>query len=276
MPDSRKDLLDECYSGDVAEKGTVEQFKMAYCRLCRNTACVNSAMGKSKWQYRMDNQQKELLDNPTFADPEDPAHEEVRSTEFPDASENAVRQDLTAQRVDWTLPSADEVTAAMGDTDPIPAGYEPPPAEEMENVIWETQVRGSTGDLHRVALIEVAGRQGWVCSCRAFQYDTAGPDGCRHIQAVAASYVPEEEVLPPPPTRDGPKKKTDPVARQQMRARNLLPTTRNTVFPPGGIMIDGSAPPEESSEPEDDPWAIKTPQNTVPIGGSVTLKEEDD
>lgn len=78
------DYLKECFQ-EAKDKSdvdaSVEQFKQVFCNTCLNTECVNSKWRDSSWEERM-RRQEETLNNPKFADPDDPEYEGISTQHF--------------------------------------------------------------------------------------------------------------------------------------------------------------------------------------------------
>jgi len=292
---AKRDMFSECYTGDQQRIVSPEDFRRVICQRCRNPECSNSALGKSLWINRMETQADILLDNPLFADPNDPRYQAFREMNFADMARQAVALEVSAQRGDWEIPSDAEVEQMVQQMGVAPVGFqpeepEPEPALEPEpepepEMLWEGTAKGKKGAIYAVTLADLGdGNPVWSCTCPNFQYRKAPPEGCKHIveardlymqaQMAEAETVVEDEAPAPPeePTERKPRD-IDPEAWSQMRERGHVPRAPNTRFPNEGMMVDGSpAPPETPPEPED-PWAVPTkPEgDVVEVHGKVRM-----
>jgi hypothetical protein len=280
----RRDMWNECYSGEHQRITSPEAFKYQFCSQCRQAACTNSAMGKSRWQARIETQEDRLLNHPMFADPNDPQFQEVRQLDFPDLLRKAMKLEISARKGDWEPVSADDATSFATELS-RPSGFQPGPADDEVQVTRQEVIRGSDGKMYTVTLGTFQGQQVWDCTCPAFEFGKTDSDGmCKHIRQLLGLPDPgpdkkkpereravREPVLPPPPTREVATAVRPPVNRwQQAVERNQIPKAKNTTFPSDGMMLDGSPPPPPA--PPVDPWAPKKPVGTVvPVGGKVVL-----
>jgi len=228
-----------------------------------------------------------LLDNPRFADPDDPRHEDIRRMDFKNLLKEAMKLEIAEQRGDWQ-PVTQTDAVEFANNLAMPAGFEE--AEEPEPpvvVVWEDQVRGTGGRMYRVVLANVGGEHVWHCTCPAFEYNRAGPEGCKHILDAKRRRgdpvePPEEPERPvpqpqPPARREGPRRRVSPEKWRSAAEHGTVPNMRNTRFPSEGVMLDGSEPPPPP-EPVD-PWAPKTPppaEGTVIRPGATIVLGGDD
>lgn len=281
-----RDLWGECYSGEHQSNISPDQFKQTFCRVCRNESCQNSLAGTSRWSQRMLSQRDVLLDNPRFADPNDPRFEHLRNLDFEDMLRQAMTLEISAQRGDWEIPQAKDAEALIAEMMKAPSGFQSSEDEEEEaepeepgvQVLWEGEAKGSKGKTYQVSLASVDGAEPvWSCSCPSFTYGKAPPEGCKHIQEARGlyesqfEYVEEKpEAAPPPTAVSAPPQGVNPLHWQQMKERRLVPAQPNTRFPSEGLMVDGSAPPPE---PVADPWAVpsKPEGTTVAVHGKVVM-----
>jgi len=278
---SKRDLWNDCYAGEHTRSLSPDDFRRVFCQRCRNAGCSNSAVGTSRWVNRMETQVDLLLNNPLFADPDDPRFEAVRGLDFADMVREALALEIASERGDWEIPSeADVARKAAEMAASLPAaftGSEAEPGQEPEPVVlWEGEAKGAKGATYDIRLTDLGeGDPVWTCTCPSFHYRKAPPEGCKHIVEARELYLAEREVVeedaaPPVPTREG---ETDPEAWGQMRERNLVPKAPNTRWPSEGLMVDGSPPPDEA--PAADPWeAPATPKprgRVVQVHGSVQM-----
>lgn len=275
------DLWNECFNPSMGM--TPNDFERTFCRQCRNPTCDRSAGSGLRWLKRIMTQEERLLNNPKFADPNDPRFQEIRRVEFPSALKEAMKLEISERRGDWTVPTeadtlqlaAEMRTAPLSQivTPPTPAPpptpASPPPVqapvvvedddEAVGRILRRMDISGSGKNVYQVTLIErIVGRPEWMCTCKAFEFGRARP--CKHIEY--AMSVPEEVEPPkpapagPPPARfqappppKSPPPKTEPRNNPSEQKPNLspkqpfYPSQPNIPMPSGGIMIDGSAPP---------------------------------
>jgi len=269
-----KDFFNECYDNKARRLGSPEAFGQAFCRRCRNQDCRRAGKGRTEWLQRVLTQEERLLRNPNFADPNDPAFEEIRRLPFKDMFREAVRQEIADIRQDWEPVTGADVAAfaqgAFQNRTPeafqtAPEDVEVPASEDDEIVIeWEVRIKGSSPrTTYDVTLGGLAGRPPvWSCPCKGFQYGGGAP--CKHIQQAKKAYArsrqfePENEVEPSVPRVPPP------------RHPRKFPKAGNTQTPPGGLMVGGGPVPPQ--EPETDPWAVPEPKGRViPVGGRVRM-----
>lgn len=288
----KRDMWAECYAGEHQRNISPEDFKRVFCQRCRNPECSNSAVGQSRWVNRMETQVDLLLDNPLFADPDDPRFKALRELDFASAVREAVALEVSSRKGDWTIPTDEEIDrVAQEMMSQGPVGFEAPPGDEPDpepepSVLWQGTARGSKGAVYEVALTELGdGAPVWTCTCPNFHYRKAPPEGCKHIVEARELYLqaeaakaeevvekadPEFSTEQREPERRPPN--VDAEAWAQMRERGVVPRGRNTRFPSDGLMVDGSAPPEE---PEPDPWAApadpKPKGKVVDVGAKVKM-----
>lgn len=107
----KRDFITECNTDRLPFK----EFMAAWCQKCRNSACRNAGWGTSKWISRMATQEDRLLNNPFFADSEDPSFDYVREVDFPDLLKQAVRLEIASRNNDWEIPAEEEVDKKVED-----------------------------------------------------------------------------------------------------------------------------------------------------------------
>lgn len=282
----RRDMWNDCYAGDHARNMSPESFRFQFCSRCGNSRCTNSASGQTRWQRRIETQEDILLNNPQFADPNDPRYREVRELDFPDLLRKAMKLEISSQRGDWEPVTETQAMEYVADLSK-PAGFQDEPELPEVKVVRQEQVRGSGGNQYVVSIGEYEGNQVWDCTCPAFEYQKVDINGmCPHIRTVLGlpdpksptKLPPPERELPPTPTRTTDRdERPSPEKWRQASERNRIPKMKNTRYPSEGMMVDGSpapAPPEPV-----DPWAPK-PQvkgTVVKVGGKIVLggsKEE--
>lgn len=297
------DFWSECF--DPRMELPPEKFASTFCRVCRNLECQRSGGSGAKWAKRIATQEDRLLNNPKFADPDDPRFKALREIDFPSAFREAMRQEIVDRRGDWNVPSEKDAQAlAVEMSSKVAPPPPPPPVEDDDEdlvgkVLASHSIRGTQGETYLVNLVErVVGRPEWTCTCPAFVHGRTRP--CKHIR-FAETLPPEDPPEPepaaaaPPPARfqraESPEAKPTPFAKASPPVAKgapppkspFLPKMGNIPVPAGGIMVDGSAPPAPRDRATaargvgakaDDPWAVpaaKKSDNVVPIGGKVVL-----
>jgi hypothetical protein len=272
------DLWNECFT--LEAQMTPQQFETTFCQICRNGICDRSAANGVQWLKRILTQQERLLDNPHFADPNDPSFASIRERDFPSTLKEAMRLEISERKGDWSVPTEIETNAyaleMMGIVSPAPSepkGFQAPEIEvkDEDRIIRRMTVQGSTkGSSYTVTLWNLEGKETWSCTCKAFEHGRANP--CKHIQAVM-SNAPEESEEPKPEDS----KPSGPVVtppRFQNAKQMPLPKMSNIPMPTGGLMVDGSKPPSPNRvvEPKADPWAATpTVAKVVPVGGKIKM-----
>ena len=279
------DFWNECFQPDM--KMSPDVFAETFCRRCQNPDCKRAGWYKSKFQHRITTQVDRLLDNPTFADPNDPRTAHIRSVDFPQMLREAMKLEISSQKGDWQIPTEADAVAMAGrmavgaqltpevkppEPDPEPAMPEPepevqevqePPLREMpqedggEPITLKTErIRGTRGDIYEVKLIqENGGEPHWTCTCPHFHHKQAV---CKHITWVMANPMPEPEpepVAPPPqrfqavpPAVQAPSPASRTGAPVTGAERQMfVPRRTNIPVPSGGIMVDGSEPPPRNA-----------------------------
>jgi hypothetical protein len=136
------DLWDTCYDGEAQKIISPKDFRDQFCSQCLNAGCRNSRAAGSKWVQRMLTQEDILLNNPRFADPNDPQFAEIRGMDFQDMIRQALAIEVSTRKGDWSVPTDAEIGAAAAEMVgmiPPPSGFkapepepEPEPAEEPQ------------------------------------------------------------------------------------------------------------------------------------------------
>lgn len=219
------DLWNECFNQSMGM--TPNEFEQTFCRQCRNPTCDRSAGSGLRWLKRIMTQEERLLNNPKFADPNDPRFKEIRSVEFPSALKEAMKLEISERRGDWTVPTEldtmqlaaemrsaplSQIVVPPTPAAPPPPSPTPPSTPEVEEdddesvgrILRRMDISGSGKNVYQVTLIErIVGRPEWMCTCKAFEFGRARP--CKHIEY--AMSIPEEVEAPkpvpagPPPAR---------------------------------------------------------------------------
>lgn len=125
------DLWNNCYDGEH-RKLSPEEFRKEWCNKCLNTGCRNSRGTELKWLQRMLVQEDILLDNPRFADPNDPKHQSIREKDFQDMVRHALAIEVSTQKGDWSIPTDEEIGRAAAEMVGIvaPSGFQKAPEPE--------------------------------------------------------------------------------------------------------------------------------------------------
>jgi hypothetical protein len=255
---AQRNFWNECYDGQAQRTLPPDDFRKSFCHFCRNVECSLALAGKTQWQARMDSQVDRLLENPEFADLNDPKYRFIRGIDFPDMLRQAMALEISAQRGDWEVPSQGDAMqlAATGQVvmpEPEPPPVETPEPEEpdtpdepadeglQQRILWEGNIKGEKGkkgekgQTYRVLLMALPNAEPtWSCTCKSFEYQRDGDGLCKHIRMVldqiaprmqvAEDPEPEPQPLPPaaPPEPPPPVQRAAPV-----------PTPRNAVAEPG-------------------------------------------
>lgn len=162
MAGDKRDFLHECLSDPALEsvnKDGPEAFMEKACRVCRNVQCVrNPTEANNPWLERMRVQKAKLLDNPEFADVEDPRFDHLRNVDWKTDLRNAIAVEIATAKGDWSMPTPEDEMryyaerAAESDVRPPkrlidevrvldkqPDNAPPPVAPELELREWPCQ-----------------------------------------------------------------------------------------------------------------------------------------
>ena len=108
---SKKDLTQFCRETNETHQSVTEsEFRLIWCKRCRNQECRFSQWGDGLWQNRMDTQVDRLLDNPLFGDPRQEQFRHLQDIVFEDMKHHAVAIHLANQNQDWEIPSEKKVS----------------------------------------------------------------------------------------------------------------------------------------------------------------------
>lgn len=108
---SKKDLTQFCRETNDTHKSVSEsEFRVIWCKRCRNQECRFSQWGNGLWKNRMDTQVDRLLDNPLFGDPRQEQFRHLQDILFEDMKHQAVALHLANQNQDWEIPSEKKVS----------------------------------------------------------------------------------------------------------------------------------------------------------------------
>lgn len=266
----------ECYDGTAKRSLSEEEFRQTFCRVCRNPECELALGAQTKWQGRIATQEERLLNNPRFADPNDPRFKNIRAIDFPNLFRDAMALEIAAQRGDWEIPSqADALQlATLGRVAPAP---EPPPEPEPDppetetadstssdiedleppEVIWEGYVTGDSGRKYKVTVTAGGEKPVWSCTCPSFAHkrDPSGDGLCKHIHWVQGRIG--EDPRPPEDPRPSEVDAGPPPPELGSRSRSVepqrpSPTPRNPHAAPG---------------PRDAPFIPRLQNTPAPTGG---------
>ena len=109
-----EDLWDGCYEGDH-RKMAPEQFKQVFCDNCMNAGCTHSKGVGTGWVKRMMTQEDRLLNNPQFADPNDPRFRDIAGIDFEDMLREALAIEISEKKGDWSAPTEAEIGQAAAE-----------------------------------------------------------------------------------------------------------------------------------------------------------------
>ena len=304
MPSNIPDLWDGCYDGKARQAMSPEQFRNTFCKVCTNPGCRNSRGVGTLWAKRMMSQVDLLLDNPRFADPDDPHFKAIRAMPFEDMLREASSIEISSRKGDWSVPTEQEIGQAAAEMVGMssPSGFQvqvgpeeaeegdPKPPTRLVDEVKKSQqefdedspsekepegkepegkwrIKGDTGKIYEVTLND--GK--WSCSCPSRE------NPCKHSRSILRKLQRSAPEPPetPPTTKVAPTPTRLPLDRPeplQSPSRFQTPSAKNTRQPKEGVMIGGSLPPE----PED-PWAPGPPkkaERVVPVGGKVRFSRK--
>lgn len=107
---NKKDLTQFCRETNETHKSVSEKdFRLLWCKRCRNQECRFSQWGDGLWKSRMDTQVDRLLDNPLFGDPRQEQFRYLQDIIFEDMKHHAVALHLSSANNDWEIPSEKQV-----------------------------------------------------------------------------------------------------------------------------------------------------------------------
>jgi hypothetical protein len=284
-----KNLWDECYSGDATKNLNPAQFKQTFCDHCQNVECENSRVNQSKWAHRMATQADVLLNNPRFADMDDPMFRDIRTMNFEDRVREALAVEITTRKNDWSIPSETEVAAMALEVMGGPAFFVPksdppePPTNTPKVVVEDAPVEAESerlgqwvvrGDTPNSKYTVEQNGEVWTCTCPAFVHHKKA---CKHIQGVLLQLSRQPAPAPAPPKEaEGPLREPGSLAWGQAFASRGIPRMQNTHVPSEGIMVGGRESPV--TPPAADPWAAPAPPPTrtvqefiIPVGGKIVM-----
>jgi|APSaa5957512622_1039677.scaffolds.fasta_scaffold25831_2 hypothetical protein len=126
MPNHIPDLWDGCYDGEARQKMSPEQFRKTFCAVCTNPGCRNSRGVGTLWAKRMMGQEDLLLNNPRFADPDDPQYKAIRAMPFENMIRQALAIEVSNRKGDWSIPTELEIGRAASEMMGMysPAGFQ--------------------------------------------------------------------------------------------------------------------------------------------------------
>lgn len=262
-----EDYWNECYDRVARQKMSPDDFASSFCAACRNPECERTGFRQDNpWFFRILTQKERLLDNPNFADPRDPAFNDVReSLEFQSMVRQALKLQIADDRGDWSIPTeaeVDKLAQQAGLIDPKPAA----------DLIDEITQSPAPEDPLPVSPPKAAPQP--EASLAPPPPTTAPRHFVREEQAAPqpapqpVKKAPPQQVAPPTPTPRNPNVKVGPE-----RLTPTTPTALNTTMPSGGIMLGGvenQAPPPKPH----DPWALPAEDKgdkVIEVGGKFVL-----
>lgn len=108
---SKKDLTQFCRETNDTHKSVTEsEFRVIWCKRCRNQECRFSQWGDGLWKNRMETQVDRLLDNPLFGDPRQEQFRHLQDITFEDMKHQAIALHLANQNQDWEIPSEKKIS----------------------------------------------------------------------------------------------------------------------------------------------------------------------
>lgn len=247
-----------CFTPDM--QMSPEQFKQTFCRVCRNGGCVRSAVAGTKWQQRIDTQVDRLLVHPKFGDPKDPQYARVAQVDFPSALREAIRLEISEQKGDWTVPSAEDALKMIQKPFQAPSQNEVP----VEALYSQTVAGDTPGKNYKVQLLSLSGETLWKCDCPAFTHGKTNP--CKHILFVQPRYAEAEAAKSAPPEALPP-----PTLPQEPLRQGNAPVQQIQATRPADRVLHQRVPVV-------DEWAAPTRkkpvQNLVPVGARIVIGEK--
>jgi len=283
----KRDMWEECYSGAYTEAFSPETFRDKFCAECNQVECINAGFSrKSRWARRMDTQVDRLLDNPKFADLEDPVFREIRKVDFPSAVREALRIHVSEKRGDWSVPSEGEVSSAAASLvglapptafqPPSPPTPEPPApetathAQDSEKPEGKWRIKGSSGNIYTITRWP---EDRWECTCPSRE------DPCKHARLVQGKLnrvkpAGGPTVLGGTDIGSTPPQSPPPLPVGVEAPPPIQPKAKNTRLPREGLMVGGGSAPRP--DPAPDPWAPppKPAGRVIPVGGRVTFRKK--
>jgi len=271
---------------------SLQDLRTVFCSECRNFGCKHAKLAGNPWEQRMATQVDRLLENPLFANLQDPRWSHLRELDFPSLFQESIRLHLAEQRGDWSLPSQREVDAAMG-VIPDQSATEPNPEVEravkaLKRLHTVIQINSQThpGVVYEVTLDDegkavsctcLAGRHKRRCTHRLWaekEYQRRQRDSEENT-SEKTSEEPQnalaekggESPLPILGVRQGP-----PEGRQGP----IQGLARNTALPNQGMLLEG-APADGLRKITRDPWApVLERSSVVPSGVQITIGKKKD
>ncbi len=247
------------------------------CQQCRNHECSRAGWVESQWLFRMQNQRKWLLDDPQFADLEDPHWKTVQMEHaIEDRFQSAMAIEAHARRGDWAPLdeeplSKDGVNEVEQDTDAFDAamqalaalkGKKVPKIPKLTEGVESPLAPPGTRDQKLVQIRTVLKKEDPSQSAKTYQ----PPPESSQAPSAMAQAAPE-----PPGAAEAPElpeSSQEPPAQPQPPQKAFYPG--NTPVPQGGILLPG-APPPQKRQPPPDPWAPKEKKNVVKPGARIRM-----
>lgn len=249
MKDETANCLEDLKS--QGERLTVKELRQTYCARCKNPQCGHAEFANTVWDQRILTQQDRLLDNPNFADPNDPRYDFIRKIEWQNMVREAIRLNVSERRGDWSVP------------DVRPALFVPVPETPDES-------QTKTTDMVDEAVKSLAAARGK----EGPSLPTPVEDESQELGVLEEPNVQEvTSTLVDPPV---------PIVRPQPSPNlpKAVPAIRNTRVPRGGVMVDGAERPlvdlqptqhaKHPTQPQQDAWAVPK-HKVIKPGATVSL-----
>lgn len=259
----KKDFLTTCMNS-MEVKGTVQEFRQAFCSVCVNPECTQSQWADSQWIRRMLEQEK-VLNNPQFVDPSrNKELEKKASQDFISISNETasfyggwvdVKEDgkvvhhAEPETENKSSDKIDQNVNSLKNEGDEPSQIESRDTEEAEDTENKEEAEAPV----------------------FFQEAASEPDEGNSESAEDANGSKSEVSNP---TEDHKKEDEDPEVRdpapkqQPQKKSRGKKMPKNTEAPKEGIMLQPSSPFEDRNSGEnqqsalihkEDPWAVKKP-----------------
>lgn len=222
MSKGKEDFISECLNS-MEQKGSLEDFEIAFCSVCINPDCHRSKWSDSKWMTRM-LMQEEALSHPTFMSQDDPRF-------------IALNQEMRFEEIDPTLHNYYGGWVEIQDDGKV-VNKVPAPTESTES----DKVTHALKQLRKAK--DLPPKEEEVIP------DTPAPE------APEPSPEPSKEVPPVQVKEEVPEpveEKREPI-RKPLRPSPLK--NRNTQAPSQGIMLGQSQVKKAVPVSQNDPWAV--------------------
>lgn len=289
MSKQLQDLTDRCLSEAAkieertARASTTEELRKKYCDRCMNQICGHAKRSAlfSLWGQRMLTQEDRLLNNPNFADENDPRFDLIRRLNFQDMAHRAVQMEVADRRGDWQVPNIPKPQSLVLPGQGQIADLPPAPSLQTETVDEAVRAlaaaRGKAVDLPppvRDADREIGTIGGDTLAMRGRE----APQGFGFIEGKE----PQQEDMP---AAAQPEPKPKPQPRPRPKAPPPARKPGNTPMPAAGLMLGGHMAGadylrDEGSQGGDDPWSVPPSHRggakKVDVGATIVLGGDDD